>query len=72
VSAAIIPLASRRKAPAPLPCPTPDRLPLVIQAHPGAVAVIADELEWWLDPTQAREIAASLLACADEAEGSRP
>lgn len=50
------------------PCPPPP-LPLVVQAHPGAVALLLPDTEWWLTADQARGLAADLLAAAEDAGG---
>jgi hypothetical protein len=45
-----------------------ERLPLDMTAHPGAVSVvIGDELELWLSPSQAEDVARDLARLGAEA-----
>lgn len=41
---------------------------VVLEAHPGAVLLIADDIELGLTPAQARELGSELLELADDAE----
>lgn len=41
---------------------------MVLEAHPGAVLMIADDVELGLTPAQARELGRELLELADDAE----
>lgn len=46
-----------------------ERLPLAMTAHQGAVSVVlGDDVELWLNPGQARAVAADLERLATEAE----
>jgi hypothetical protein len=40
-----------------------------LEAHAGSVCVRVAELELWLTPAEARELASDLVECADDAEG---
>jgi hypothetical protein len=44
------------------------RLPLVVQAHQGAVALYLPDVDFWLSPKQARDVAADLIRAAEDAE----
>ncbi len=75
MSADVISLVGRRRRQpvgSTVPCPPPEvaRLPLVVQGHPGAVALHLPDAEFWLTPDQARAIAADLLVAAESSEGS--
>jgi hypothetical protein len=41
-----------------------------LEARPGEVVLTADGIQLGLSPEQARELAAELLECADDSEGS--
>ncbi len=69
------PASRRAQAAAPtVPCPPPDveRLPLAVQAHPGAVALHLPDTEFWLSTEQARELAVDLVMAAEVAERGTP
>ena len=48
----------------------PERLPLAMASYPGAVSlVLGDDVELWLSPSQADELAADLQRLARDARG---
>ncbi|HEV8247526.1 MAG TPA: hypothetical protein VGP93_17235, partial [Polyangiaceae bacterium] len=70
LSADVVNLAAARRQRL-LAASAPDvaQLPLVVQSHPGAVALHLPETEFWLSPEQARAIGEDLIRAAAEAEG---
>lgn len=67
MSANVIPFPARRRE---LQAISPEAgpVPLVVQAHPGAVALTLPDSEFWFDAAQARELAEDLLKAAEAAE----